>query len=65
LFTSTVRGCDLVASAHVGAYRERAAAGVGDLLHRPGARGLVQVEDRHGHPVRSQPKRRRGTDAAG
>src|SRR5216684_1413800 len=56
---------DLVALAHVGAHRERAATGVGDLLDRPRARGLVQVEDRHGHPVRGQPTRRGGTDAAG
>src|ERR1700749_2683101 len=44
---------------------ERAAARVGDFLDRPGARGLVQVQDRHGHPVRGQPSRRRGTDTAG
>src|SRR5690348_6774062 len=59
------RGPDLVAVAHVGTHRERAAARVGDLLHRPGAGGLVQVEDGHGHPVRGQPARGRGTDTAG
>ena len=38
---------------------------VGDLLHRPGAGPLVQVKDGHGHPVRGQPARGGGTDAAG
>jgi hypothetical protein len=59
------RGQDLGAVAHVGAHRERAAARVGDLLHRPGAGRLVQVKDCHGHPVRGQPARGGGTDAAG
>jgi len=56
---------DLGTVADIGPHRERAAASVGDLLHRAGARGLVQVEDRHAHPVRGQPTRRGGTDAAG
>src|ERR1700760_2745858 len=42
-----------------------AAPRVRDLLPRPGARRLVQVKDGHGHPVRTQPSRRRGTDTAG
>ena len=54
-----------LAVAHVGTYRDRAAARVGDLLDRARARGLVQVKDRHRHPVRGQPAGRRGTDAAG
>jgi hypothetical protein len=59
------RDRDLVCLAHVRVNRQRAPSGVGDLLHRHRARGLVQVQHRHGHPVRGQPASRRGADTPG
>ena len=38
-------------SLDVGSHRQRMPAVVGDLLHRPGARRLVQIKDGHGHPI--------------